>query len=96
MVNPVWHCIYSAITALRVDFAHFGAKSKLEKEGKIRLGDNGEPQTEEAEAQKLTDNWTDWVGYSSIWGFTTENHEKVIERAIITSSHRWHDNGSGS
>ncbi len=58
----------------------------LEKEGKIQWGENGEPQTEEADVQKLTDNWTDWVGYSSTWGFTTENHEKVIERVIITSS----------
>jgi len=34
----------------------------------------------------LTDNWTDWVGYSSIWGFTTENNEKILERVIKTSS----------
>jgi len=61
---------------------------ELEKEGKIRLNDRGEPQTEEAETQKLTDNWTDWVGYSSIWGFSTENNEKVIERVIRTSSFR--------
>lgn len=59
---------------------------ELEKEGKIKLSEKGEPQTEEAETQKLTDNWTDWVGYSSIWGFTTENNEKVIERVIKTSS----------
>jgi adenine-specific DNA-methyltransferase len=59
---------------------------ELEKSKKIKLGKNGEPQTEESEMQKLTDNWTDWVGYSSTWGFTTENHEKVIERAIRTSS----------
>ncbi|MEO1784218.1 site-specific DNA-methyltransferase [Thermodesulfobium sp. 4217-1] len=61
---------------------------ELEKEGKIKLNEKGEPQTEEAETQKLTDNWTDWVGYSSIWGFTTENNEKVIERVIRTSSLR--------
>jgi adenine specific DNA methylase Mod len=59
---------------------------ELEKESKIRLGENGEPQTEEPDLQKLTDNWTDWVGYSSHWGFATENHEKVIKRAIETSS----------
>ncbi len=59
---------------------------ELEKEGKIKLNEKGEPQTEEAETQKLTDNWTDWVGYSSIWGFTTENNEKVLERVIRTSS----------
>ncbi|ROL59901.1 site-specific DNA-methyltransferase, partial [Bacteroidetes/Chlorobi group bacterium MS-B_bin-24] len=59
--------------------------------GKIKLNDKGEPQTEEAETQKLTDNWTDWVGYSSIWGFATENNEKVIERVIRTSSFREDD-----
>jgi len=64
---------------------------ELEKEGKIKLNDKGEPQTEEAETQKLTDNWTDWVGYSSIWGFATENNEKVIERVIRTSSFREDD-----
>lgn len=61
---------------------------ELEKEGKIKLSDKGEPLTEESEDQKLTDNWTDWVGYSSIWGFTTENNEKVIERVIRTCSLR--------
>jgi adenine specific DNA methylase Mod len=64
---------------------------ELEKQGKIKLNEKGEPQTEEAETQKLTDNWTDWVGYSSIWGFTTENNEKVLERAIRTSSFRGND-----
>jgi adenine specific DNA methylase Mod len=58
----------------------------LEKENKIRLNDKDEPQTQESEWQRLTDNWTDYVGYSSTWGFTTENHEKIIERAIRTSS----------
>ena len=64
---------------------------ELEKEGKIKLNEKGEPQTEEAEIQKLTDNWTDWVGYSSIWGFTTENNEKVLERVIRTSSSKKDD-----
>ncbi|MBP8932917.1 MAG: site-specific DNA-methyltransferase [Candidatus Atribacteria bacterium] len=64
---------------------------ELEKECKIKLSEKGEPQTEEAETQKLTDNWTDWVGYSSIWGFTTENNEKVLERVIMTSSFREND-----
>ena len=59
---------------------------ELEKEGKIKLNKNKEPQTEETENQKLTDNWTDCVGYSSIWRFTTENNEKIIERTIKTSS----------
>ncbi|HPD65747.1 MAG TPA: site-specific DNA-methyltransferase [Bacteroidia bacterium] len=64
---------------------------ELEKEGKIRLSEKGEPQTEEEDTQKLTDNWTDWVGYSSIWGFTTENNEKVLERVIKTSSFKEND-----
>lgn len=59
---------------------------ELEKENKIKWNGNGEPQTKEGDTQKLTDNWTDWVGYSSHWGFMTENHEKVIERAITSSS----------
>ena len=59
---------------------------ELEKEGKIKLSDRGEPITQESDVQKLTDNWTDWVGYSSIWGFSTENHEKILERVIFTSS----------
>jgi len=58
----------------------------LEKQNKIRLSESGEPQTEESDLQKLTDNWTDWVGYSSYWGFSTENNEVVLQRAIITSS----------
>jgi len=59
---------------------------ELEKDGKIKLSDRGEPITQESDVQKLTDNWTDWVGYSSIWGFSTENHEKILERVIFTSS----------
>ena len=58
----------------------------LEKQGKIKLDQNGGPQTQEAKDKYLTDNWTDQVGYSSTWGFMTENHEKVIERTIKTSS----------
>ncbi|MCL0063585.1 site-specific DNA-methyltransferase, partial [Peptococcaceae bacterium] len=58
----------------------------LEKENKIKLSDRGEPITQESDVQKLTDNWTDWVGYSSVWGFSTENHEKILERIIYTSS----------
>ena len=57
----------------------------LEKTGGIKF-DNGQPKTMESAFQKLTDNWTDWVGYSSFWGFTTENNEKIIGRAVKTSS----------
>ncbi len=61
---------------------------ELEKENKIKWsnGDNKTPQIEETETQKLTDNWTDWVGYSSTWGFTTENSEKLLARVINTGS----------
>ena len=57
----------------------------LEKENKIKLI-NGKPHTQESEDKKLTSNWTDWVGYSSDWGFQTENHENVIKRVILTGS----------
>jgi adenine specific DNA methylase Mod len=61
---------------------------ELEKQGKIEFNGKGKPVTQEADEQKLTDNWTDWVGYSSKWGFTTENHELVLKRSIETSSGR--------
>lgn len=57
----------------------------LEKQGEIRLV-NGIPKTQESNIKKLTSNWTDWVGYSSDWGFQTENHEKVLQRVILTGS----------
>lgn len=58
---------------------------ELEKENKIRIFD-GIPKTQEGEFKKLTSNWTDWVGYSSDWGFQTENHEKILQRCILTAS----------
>lgn len=60
---------------------------ELEKQGGIRLID-GVPKTQESDTKKLTSNWTDWVGYSSDWGFQTENHEKVLQRAILTGSNQ--------
>lgn len=59
---------------------------QLEKEGKIKINEKGKPITQESDEQKLTDNWTDWVGYSSRWGFSTENHEQILKRCIQTSS----------
>lgn len=59
----------------------------LEKQGGIRLID-GVPKTQESDTKKLTSNWTDWVGYSSDWGFQTENHEKVLQRVILTGSNQ--------
>ncbi|ETD22211.1 site-specific DNA-methyltransferase [Helicobacter macacae] len=60
---------------------------ELEKRSEIRLID-GNPKTQESDIKKLTSNWTDWVGYSSDWGFQTENHEKVLQRAILTGSNK--------
>lgn len=60
---------------------------ELEKRSEIRLID-GNPKTQESDIKKLTSNWTDWVGYSSDWGFQTENHEKVLQRAILTGSNQ--------
>ena len=48
----------------------------------IRSGENGEPLSLQGETQKITDNWTDKVGYARTWGFSTENHENVLLRAI--------------
>ncbi len=58
---------------------------ELEKENGI-IWESNEPKSLEGSEQKLTDNWTDWVGYSSDWGFSTENHEKVLERSIQTAT----------
>lgn len=59
----------------------------LEKKGGIKLID-GIPKTQEGSIKKLTSNWTDWVGYSSDWGFQTENHEKILKRTILTASNQ--------
>lgn len=58
---------------------------EYEDEGRIRLNDDGKPRTKQPDRKTLTDNWTDAVGYSSNWDFTTENHELVIKRALVTS-----------
>ena len=60
---------------------------ELEKQGGVRLIDDV-PKTKESDTKKLTSNWTDWVGYSSDWGFQTENHEKVLQRVILTGSNQ--------
>ncbi|MDD9872065.1 MAG: site-specific DNA-methyltransferase [Deltaproteobacteria bacterium] len=58
---------------------------EAEKLGEIKIK-NGNPHSLEGESQTLTDNWTDSVGYASHWGFPTENHEIVLERAIRTTT----------
>jgi len=61
---------------------------EAEKNGEIKLNGNNEPVALEGEWQLLTDNWTDHVGYAPDWGFSTENHEVVLDRAIKTVTHK--------
>ncbi len=63
----------------------------LEKIGGIKLNENGYPISLEGDEQKLTDNWTNWVGYSSHWGFSTENNEEILNNVIYTASINQHD-----
>ena len=53
-----------------------------EERQEIRLGGNNQPESLQSEFQKLTDNWADSVGYARDWEFPTENHERVLLRAI--------------
>ncbi len=57
-----------------------------EKEGKIRISENGQPESLQAPDMRLTDNWTDIPGYSSTQGFPTENAEKLLDRVINTGT----------
>jgi len=59
---------------------------KLEKEGKIKLNEKGNPISVESDTQKIHDNWTDILGYSQYWDYPTENSEQLLERIIIASS----------
>ena len=60
--------------------------SKLEKEGRLRFSRKGNPQMMKPSVVYLTDNWSDIYGYSSKWGFTTENSEQLLKRIIMTST----------
>jgi len=56
------------------------------KSGRIRLN----PETCEPEAYSeeaiLSENWTDILGYSTNWGFKTENSEILLKRVIESTS----------
>ena len=58
----------------------------LFKLGRMRIVD-GKPQIL-IDKKTVGSNWTDIPGYSSPsrWGFSTENHEKLLKRTIETSS----------
>jgi DNA modification methylase len=59
---------------------------KLEKEGRIKLNEKGNPISVESDTQKIHDNWTDIPGYSQYWDYPTENSEQILERVIVGSS----------
>ncbi|MBA7506281.1 hypothetical protein ES706_04962 [subsurface metagenome] len=59
---------------------------KLEKEGKIKLNEKGNPISVESDTQKIHDNWTDIPAYSQYWDYPTENSEQLLERVIVGSS----------
>ncbi|MFA5791438.1 MAG: site-specific DNA-methyltransferase [Candidatus Paceibacterota bacterium] len=61
---------------------------KMEEENRIKLGRNGSVLylIAASDSQIHDSNWTDIPGYSSITGFSTENAEILLQRAIQTSS----------
>jgi len=59
---------------------------KLEKLGKIKLNEYGNPISVESDTQKIHDNWTDIPGYSQYWDYPTENSEQLLERVIVGCS----------
>ena len=60
----------------------------LFKLGRMRIV-NGKPQIL-IDKRTVGSNWTDIPGYSSPsrWGFSTENHEKLLKRTIETASQK--------
>lgn len=59
---------------------------EMEKNNLIRINANGNPQMLKPDKIPMTDNWTDFIGYSSNWSFATENSEVLLQRIIYTSS----------
>ena len=57
-----------------------------EKQGKIKLSDNGIPMSIESDDKKVGDNWTDIPGYSQYYDYPTENSEPLLERVIKTAT----------
>jgi adenine-specific DNA-methyltransferase len=60
--------------------------SELEKQGRLRLSENNNPQMLKPNEIFLTDNWSDIYGYASKWDFPTENSELGIVRCIEATS----------
>ena len=58
----------------------------LEKDNKIRLNKNGNPESMESETKKVNDVWTDIPGYSKSHGYPTENAEEILQRVIESCS----------
>ncbi len=62
--------------------------SELEKQGRLRLSGNNNPQMLKPAEIFLTDNWSDNYGYASEWDFPTENSELGIMRCIKATSNK--------
>ncbi|BBJ29124.1 DNA methyltransferase [Athalassotoga saccharophila] len=60
--------------------------SELEKQGRIRFSQNGNPQMLKPNEIYLTDNWSNIYGYASEWDFQTENSEFGVMRCIESTS----------
>lgn len=60
----------------------------LEKENKIRINKNGNPESLESPTKKINDIWTDIKGYSQYYDYPTENSEELLERVITSSSEK--------
>ncbi|MEM0356748.1 MAG: DNA methyltransferase, partial [Candidatus Anstonellales archaeon] len=56
------------------------------KTGRIRLNPNTYEPESFSEEKILSENWTDIPGYSTNWGFKTENSEILLKRVIECSS----------
>lgn len=59
---------------------------QLEKEGKIRLNEKGNPISLESSEKKIHDIWTDIPGYDTKTDYPTENAEKLLERVVLSGS----------
>ncbi len=67
------------------------AIDKAIAEGRIKWDDQLNEPLFLTEHESIGSDWTDIPGYSSNWGFTTENSEELLHRAIaaITSDKEW-------
>jgi adenine-specific DNA-methyltransferase len=67
------------------------AIDKAIAEGRIKWDDRLNEPLFLTEHESIGSDWTDIPGYSSDWGFTTENSEELLHRAIaaITSGKEW-------